>query len=62
MLQDVAIIAVVLAIVGAVASHLVRARKRGEHCIGCPYAKQCGGACGADQPCAQHPQNQERSL
>ena len=38
MLQDAAIIAIVLVIVVAVASHLVRARKRGEHCIGCPYA------------------------
>ena len=22
--------------------YLYKAKKRGEHCIGCPYAKQCG--------------------
>ena len=25
----------------------VRAKKRGEKCIGCPYCKQCGGDCSA---------------
>ena len=39
--------AIRLAIVAAVSVYLYRAKKRGETCIGCPYAKQCGGgSCG----------------
>ena len=39
--------AIVLAIIGGILFYLYRAKKRGETCIGCPYAKQCGsGACG----------------
>ena len=37
--------AVLLLIAGAIVFYLVRARRRGEKCIGCPYAKQCGGKC-----------------
>ena len=37
------IIALILvAIVAAIVVYLVRAKKRGETCIGCPYCKQCG--------------------
>ncbi len=40
------IILVLVLIVGAAGLYLYRAKKRGEHCVGCPYAKQCGGKCG----------------
>lgn len=39
-------IAVILLIVGGAVFYLIRAKKRGEKCVGCPYAKQCGGNCG----------------
>ena len=40
------IIALILvAVVAAIVVYLVRAKKRGEKCIGCPYCKQCGGDC-----------------
>ena len=26
-------------------NYLYKAKKRGQTCIGCPYAKQCGGKC-----------------
>lgn len=45
MIENIIIIAVVAAIIAAIVTYLVRAKKRGEHCIGCPYAKQCGGNC-----------------
>ena len=38
--------AVVIVIIGAIVRYLYKAKKRGETCIGCPYAKQCGGTCG----------------
>lgn len=44
-MENIIVIAVVAAIVGGIVWYLVRAKKRGEQCIGCPYAKQCGGKC-----------------
>ena len=38
--------AIVGLIIGAIIFYLVRAKRRGEKCIGCPYAKMCGGKCG----------------
>ena len=45
-MENFIIVAVLLAIVGGIVWYLFRAKKRGETCIGCPYAKQCGGKCG----------------
>ena len=44
-MENIIIIAVVAAIVAGSIVYLARAKKRGEHCIGCPYSKQCGGKC-----------------
>ena len=40
----IAIAAIVLTLSASV-FYIVRAKKRGEKCVGCPYAKQCGGKC-----------------
>ena len=42
---DYIAIAVVVLSLGAAVFYIVRAKKRGEKCVGCPYAKQCGGNC-----------------
>ena len=42
---DYIAIAAIVLIVGAAVFYIVRAKKRGEKCVGCPYAKQCGGKC-----------------
>lgn len=39
---DLMLIVVIAAIIGGMILYLFRAKKRGETCIGCPYAKQCG--------------------
>lgn len=39
------IIAVVALIVAGVGLYLYRAKKRGDHCIGCPHGKQCSKNC-----------------
>lgn len=33
---------ILAAIVAAVVVYLVRAKKKGQTCVGCPYCKQCG--------------------
>ena len=45
-MENVIVILILLAIVAGIIWYLIRAKKRGETCIGCPYAKQCGGKCG----------------
>ena len=45
------VIAVVtlLAIVGAAAGYVYKAKKSGQKCIGCPHSKTCSGnCCGCD--------------
>ena len=44
-MENVIIILIVAIIVGAILVYLRKAKKRGEKCIGCPYAKECGGSC-----------------
>ena len=44
-MADLIVILILLAVVTGVIAYLVRAKKRGEKCVGCPYAKQCAGKC-----------------
>lgn len=45
---DIIAIAVIALIVGGALFYIIRAKKRGEKCIGCPYSKQCSGNCNGD--------------
>ncbi len=45
MLENIIIIAVLLLIVGAAAWYVVRAKRKGQKCIGCPHGKSCSGSC-----------------
>lgn len=45
MITDIFAIVAIVLIVGGAVLYIVRAKKRGEKCVGCPYAKQCGGNC-----------------
>lgn len=44
-MENVIIIAVIAVIIAAIVIYLIRGKKRGQTCIGCPYAKKCGGKC-----------------
>lgn len=46
-MTDIIIILVLLAIVAGIAYYLVREKKKGRGCTGCPYSGQCHGGCGA---------------
>ena len=47
-MADVVIVFVLLAVLGGAAAYVIRAKRRGQKCIGCPYGAQCarqhGGA------------------
>lgn len=50
-MENMIIIIILLLIVSGIVYYLYKAKKRGETCIGCPYAKQCkskGGTCKGD--------------
>jgi len=45
-LVDYIAIAAIVLIIGAAVFYIVRAKLRGDGCVGCPHSKQCGGKCG----------------
>ena len=55
MLIDIIVSVILILIIGGAIAYIVRSKKRGETCVGCPYAKECakrsamkghGGCCG----------------
>ena len=40
-MENVIVILILVAIAAGIIWYLIRAKKRGEKCVGCPYAKQC---------------------
>ncbi len=40
---------IVVAIVGAAICYIVKEKKKGTRCIGCPNAGKCAGACGGEK-------------
>lgn len=40
-MEDLIVIIILAFIVGFIVLYLVRERKRGNKCVGCPYAKKC---------------------
>lgn len=45
MVTNIIVLVILAGIIGGVVAYIIKAKKRGEKCIGCPYAKQCGGNC-----------------
>lgn len=39
------VVVLLLLILGFAVGYIVRAKKKGQKCIGCPYAKSCSGHC-----------------
>lgn len=44
-MKDAIIVLLIVVIAALIICYLYKAKKRGETCVGCPYAKQCGGKC-----------------
>ena len=47
-MTNIMLVIIILLIAGGAFMYLYNAKKRGEHCIGCPYSKQCKGKCEKD--------------
>ena len=44
-LTDIIVIAIIILIVGGAIAYIVKAKKHGQKCIGCPDSKNCSGNC-----------------
>ena len=44
-MENVIVVLILVAIVAGITLYLIRAKRKGEKCVGCPYAKQCGSKC-----------------
>ena len=42
-MENIIILLIILAIIGGASFYVYREKKKGNHCIGCPYAKNCKG-------------------
>ena len=42
---DYLLLGLILVIVGLAAFYIIRAKKKGQKCIGCPHGKNCDGHC-----------------
>ena len=51
-MENIIVILILVAIAAGIICYLVRAKKRGEKCIGCPYSKECHGNCNGS--CNKH--------
>ena len=45
-MENVIVALILVAIVVGIVCYLIGLKKRGAKCVGCPYARQCGGKCG----------------
>lgn len=48
-MENAIVIIVLLSIVGGIVFYLMRAKMRGQKCVGCPYTKQCSKKCNCNE-------------
>ena len=46
-METVIAVVILLIILGLACLYIYKAKKRGDKCVGCPYAKTCGGGGGS---------------
>ena len=51
-LADWIAVAVILLVIGGAAAYIIKAKKSGKKCIGCPYSSTCGKTNGAGNSCS----------
>ncbi len=40
-LADIIVIAIIVLIIGAASAYIIKAKKSGQKCIGCPHSRSC---------------------
>ncbi len=49
---DIIVGLIVIVILGCAIGYIIRAKKRGVHCIGCPSGTSCNSGCGECSGCS----------
>lgn len=49
---DFIVLGIVLVLVGAAAAYIIKQKKKGVKCIGCPDGCSCSGTCGGNASCS----------
>ncbi len=57
-LVDYIVIAAIVLVVGGAIAYIVKAKKSGKKCIGCPDSGSCGGGCAGCTGCTQKPKEE----
>ena len=55
---DIIVIAVIVLVIGGAIAYIVKAKKNGKKCIGCPDSCSCGAKNGSCENCAQNQQDE----
>ena len=50
-MENIIIMAILALIVGGAAAYIIKAKKSGRKCIGCPDSKSCSGSCASCGMC-----------
>ena len=50
-MANLIVVGILLIIIGAAVLYIVKAKKSGVKCIGCPAGGNCSGNCGGDSDC-----------
>ncbi len=58
-MENFIVAGILIVLIGTIVFYLVREKKKGKKCIGCPYAKQCGN-CHKDGCSGGHSHNEEK--
>lgn len=53
-MANIIVIAVVLVMIGAAIAYIVKEKKKGVKCIGCPAAGSCSHNCSGSSGCSSH--------
>ena len=61
-IDDIIAVAVIVLVVGGAIAYIIKAKKSGQKCIGCPDSKTCSGGCsgkcsGCNSPCGKSKEN-----
>ena len=57
---DFLILAIIALIVGGASFYIIRAKKKGQKCIGCPDSKTCSGSCASCRGCQRSIEESEK--
>ena len=59
-LENVIIIAIIALVIGGALGYIIKAKKSGQRCIGCPDSKTCSGSCASCCGCQKSNEESEK--